>query len=183
MPVRAIKTELRCKLCAHAKRREIDELLEQRSMRKINLEGVLAQLVEWGVENPNEDNVKNHWRKHVEIVSVEVAEAQSEARQEIVTRGKEVDVTNTDAVIDRLIELGVSDLEAALEAAGTSGVTVDQLLKALSLKTQRKSSEAMAGLFGSLGKGIEGVFKKALDSPAPVPQLPAVEAEYEEVNE
>lgn len=175
----AAKTELKCKLCRHANRREIDDLLLKRSRREkdeggrlINLEYVLAALRGLGVQNPTEDNIKNHWRKHVQVVSAEVVEKQEENRRSAVADDSPVDV---DAVLDRIVKAGMSDLETLMAETEKSGVTVDQVLKATQIKTQRKQDEAakklIGGLAGAIGGAIAGRMlapqepRKQLDDP------------------
>jgi hypothetical protein len=56
---------------------------------------------------------------------------------------------NADDALDFVIALGVTELEARLQREGRSGVTVDQLVKAIGEKTRRKSSDAQRELLGA----------------------------------
>lgn len=179
MRVVAKKTELKCKLCSHADRGWIDDLLLKRSQRgkdadgvSVNLPYVLEKLAELGVANPTEDNVKGHWKNHCEVISEEVAAEQETRRKEIVKRadGEPVDV---DAVLDKIITLGESDLDTRVELTGSSGVTVDQMLKAAQVKSQRRTDEATRQLLGVSAAAIAGAFS----GPALPPPAPELEAE------
>lgn len=186
--VRAVpsKTELRCKLCAHSHRTQIDDLLLKRSTRQldehtgqaINEVYVLAALAGFGVQNPTPDNIKNHWRKHVTVIGADVVEKQEEAREVALLDDSPV---NVDSVLDRIVKLGQSDLEVLLQATGKSGITVDQTLKALTLKSQRKQDEAARKLIGGIAGAIGGALAKKMLSPAPT--VKHLNAETGEVGE
>ena len=89
MAVLKIASVGRCKLCKHPKRDEIDAWLEKRSNgevvdgNRVNLEYALARLAELGVENPTEDNVKNHWKKHCEKVADDALAEQAQREAEV----------------------------------------------------------------------------------------------------
>lgn len=175
MAVLAKHTELRCKLCASEHRAQIDALLERRSKRErdeegnaINLDYVLVELARLGVENPNADNVKNHWKKHCEYVSeAEVAE-QQEAVEGMVEKmnSGELEFADADAALDWIITQGVTEAEAKLRLGGKVGITIDQVLKAIDSKTRRKQNEAQGELLRGLGGALGAWAGKTLDAGA-----------------
>lgn len=183
-----IKTEPRCKLCSHSEREFIDKLLLRRSEREkdekghaINLEYVLDVFREIGVVNPTEDNIKGHLKNHTRFELERVVEEQEKARGEVAKRKGPVSI---DDFLDRIIQLGESDLEVRLEQTGKSGVTVDHALKAAQIKSQRRQDEATKQLLGGLGAAIgAAVVGKALENAKPQPELADVEIEEAEVVE
>lgn len=189
MPVVPIKTESRCKLCKHARRGDIDALLEKRSNREkdehgtpINLEYVLARLSEWGVANPNEDNIRAHWKRHCEVQSGEVMQRREAAATRVLDAFREGDrsvVVDADDALDFIIAQGVEEAAARIEIEGKAGVTLDQVLKAIDAKTKRKQSEATNEVLRALSGAIEtsvGALVEGDAEEAEFEALPAGEA-------
>lgn len=174
MAVLATKTEPKCKLCKHPDRAAIDALLERRSNRErgddgqllFTLDVVLATLADWGVENPNEENVKNHWRKHCEIVKGETALAAQSAAlaaaDELAQGGSHVDVDDT---LRSIVTLGRASLVERI-ARGENPITVDHILKAADALTRRSHNEAqrevLDALAGGIGKALAGAVQPKL---------------------
>lgn len=187
MAVLAIKTEPKCKLCQHPERAAIDALIEQRANREkdadgnqINLEYVLARLIEWGVVNPNEDNIKIHWRRHCQRQTdqavVAAIDAQLGAAQKLLEGGEHADVDDT---LRTILTLGRADLEARV-ARGERVITVDHMLKAVAELTRRDHNQAQQDLLGALTMGIGA----ALGPAKPVKELAGAEVvEVEAVEE
>lgn len=182
MAVIAIESQQRCKLCKHAERTAIDALLERRSKlesdgdgKRINLEYVLARFAEWGVENPTGENVKNHWKKHCEVVSEEEAEARVDAAADAIQQI----LADPDAPIDvegslrRIIALGMAELEQRVKSGLRTGVTIDHIMKASDALARRGQNEAQAELLKAIGGGVADVFAKALN---PTPPVAVIEA-------
>lgn len=187
MPVQAVETQLRCKLCASPHREAIDALLEQRSKRqddadgkRVNTDYVIERLKALGVKNPNADNLKNHWAKHSRIISDADVQAGKQAQDEILARP----AGTVDEVLDRITELGVRDLEMRLLAAKESGdlvgVTVDQLLKTQDIRNKRRKDEAAADLMRMQGAAIGAALA---DGWKPMEALPEADLELEVVDE
>jgi hypothetical protein len=183
----AIKTELKCKICRHADRPLIDALLLKRSLRQkdddgnpVNLRYVLDAMLDLGVENPTEENIKGHWKNHVELRDAEVVDKQTENRKGALDRGDPVDV---DAILDKVIRAGESDLDTLYEETGKANVTVDQMLKAAQIKSSRKQDEKVQQLLGGAVAAIGGAFK-ALAAPKEPKQIESeiVEGEFTEVD-
>lgn len=178
MGVRVVKTEPKCRACTHPKRDKVDELLEKRSNRQTTPESFEAALVALDAGDLKADSLKNHWRKHCEVISEEEAAATeaitaaiTEGLKEKLSRGETV---SPDDVLDAILAGGMAELEWKLEHDGKLGITVDHLLKAVGEKTKRKQNESQQKLLDALGGGIGMVFEKALGTPA---KLPAIEAE------
>lgn len=161
MAVLAIKSEQKCKLCRHDKRAEIDALLELRSNRtrgedgqlKYTLDVVLKTLAEWGVDNPTEENCKTHYRKHCEVVSAEVIEAETKAVEEAIQRVLDGEVIDPDQALDFVVAGAIAKAKERL-ARGENPFTPDHLLKAIDAKTRRSHNEAQREVLGALAGGI-----------------------------
>lgn len=184
MAVLAIKTETKCKLCVHTHRPEIDAWIERRSNRevdtdgvRINLEYVLEKMRGLGVENPTEENVKNHWQKHcartADTTVVATKTAAAEALIKILSGEVTVDV-NRD--LDRLWAIGLAEIEARIAAGERSGITPDVLLRVAQEKTRRAHNETQADLLTALTGGIAAAFR-------PVKEIDAAEVIDVEIEE
>lgn len=185
MPVRAVQTELRCKVCASPHRAAIDLLLERRSRgdkdesgRRFNFEYVKELVEAMGVENLTPENVKVHWKKHSEIISEE-AQGNIEA-----TRERMLAELPADASLDEKLAWATRLFEeqvlAAIEAGATPGITWDQYIKLLGIQNQRRQADAQNELFRSVGAGIAGAFAHLGGQRADV-ELDAEEAELAEI--
>lgn len=189
--VQPIKTVTRCKLCAHPRRTEIDELLLKRSEgavdeqgRRYNAERVKELLSEMGVQNPTDENIKVHWGKHCEKVSTELVAAQERKRIEVLEKikdGETSDLLTPDQALDFVIAQGAEELQLRIENEGKAGITVDQMMKAIEVKTRRKADDGVNKLLNEVGRGIAGVFVKKLAAgqpePPPLPAADVVEGE------
>jgi hypothetical protein len=161
MAVVPTKTEPRCKLCTSDFRTEIDTLLERRSNReydehgnRINEQYVMERLVEWGINNPTSDNIKNHWAKHCEVGTAEAITAaqtaQLDALESILAGGEHA---NLDEALRTIVTLGVAGFREKV-AKGMNPITVDHVLKAAAELTRRSHNEAQEDLLQSLIGGI-----------------------------
>lgn len=194
MAVLAIQSVKACKLCSHAERLAIDALLEKRSRREtdsdgnnINLEYVLRTLGEWGVRNPTEENVKNHWKKHCEMIdeaeaATNAAEASvlTEAQLKVARRvlGDAVLAGDETATPEQLLELqrALFPLEVVdrIRAGRPLGITWDQLDRGINTQTRRaqeeKADELVRMLAAASGTAIaaQGRAIEALASGSPV---------------
>lgn len=198
MAARVADTNLRCKLCAHPKRAEIDALLERRSRREMNLEQVLERLVEFGVKNPNIDNIKGHLGQKgnkAHTVFVDDAEkakddAVDEALREqalaIFERVMGADWRERTPTPDQVLEiqraLYLHKLELELREGKLPDVTHDQVLKNIGEGTKRKHNEAQEELLKGLGSAA-GAFATRMLGPAPevIEHEPIEEAEVKEL--
>lgn len=180
MAILATETARSCKLCRHARRPEIDALIEQRSNRTIKPDDFFAALTEMGVENPTVDNVKNHLKKHCRIVDENVAEREAEVESALkdlaLTMFTEIlggDWREHDVSPEVLIELQrrlyVHELELRIAAGLPTGITHDHVLKGIAEQTKRKQEDAVNELLRGVGRGVE----TALSSMAARPALPA----------
>ena len=164
MAVLATKTEPKCKLCRHPNRTEIDALLEKRSNgetddqgRRFNQEYVLEILATWGVKNPTAENIKNHWRKHCEVVSVETAEEQEQALDEL-KKDMLAILDESDGSVDgdllATFRLGIARVRGRILRGEDPGVTLDLAMKAAGELSKRQHNEAGRELLGALVGGI-----------------------------
>lgn len=178
----ATRTVVRCKLCSHPQRSAIDQLLLRRSDGesdeegdRINLAYVRAKLAEWGVPNPTEENVKNHWQKHCEKVSQEVAVRNEEKAVEVIEKvksGDTSDLMTPDQFLDFVIAQSGAEAAMRIEADGKANITIDQGLKAIEVKTRRKADDGVNKLLTEVGKGIAGaMLKRALPDGPPAADL------------
>lgn len=188
MAVLAVKTELKCKLCKHPEREQIDLLLEMRSNGqkdaagvRVNADYVIERLREMGVENPNLDNLKIHWRKHCEVVKEETKETLTEQRdqavEELIARAKEMTL---DELMEWVARQGVHEAMLRELLEGKSGVTLDHAMKAVDTITRRKQENGQRKFFEALGGGIARALtggQKAL------PEGEVIEAEPAEIEE
>lgn len=190
MPVRVLKHEPRCKLCAHPLRTEIDALLEQRSLslkdeagERINAVYVIAKLAAMEVVNPTKENLTVHWMKHCErITGAQVAvdvSAAAAALDAVDAQGAALSV-DIEGNLRRLFALGIAEVEEKIKLGQRSGVTVDHLMKISDALLRRGQNEAQSELLKALGGGIEQVFAKALGGPAAI-EPPIEDASFEEV--
>lgn len=183
MAVLATKTEPKCKLCRHPNRAEIDALLEKRSKgetddqgRRFNQEYVLEILATWGVKNPTAENIKNHWRKHCEVVSAETVEEQEQALDELKTQMLAI-LDESDGSVDgdllATFRLGIARIRGRILRGEDPGVSLDHAMKAAAELSKRQHNEAGRELLGALVGGIgralaEPRQPKQLDQPAEV---------------
>lgn len=164
MAVRAIKTEPKCKLCRHPQRTEIDGLLELRSnltrdpvTRKLIWTSpiVLAQLGEWGVENPTEENIKLHWKKHCEKVSGESVEEDNEAALAAIKNLQDGGVhADTDENLRMVGSVWRAQFDAKIAKGEIPAVSTEHMLKAAAELTRRASSETQHQLLTMFAEGM-----------------------------
>lgn len=181
MAVLPIKTEPKCKICVSEHRAEIDALLERRSNHesdsagtRINAAYVLARMAEWGLRNPTEDNIKNHWRKHCEVVSgaekEEVDAALSELNAEMLSVLDASDGT-VDGDLRAIFKLGMKRVRGRILRGEDPGVSIDHALKASAELTKRQDNEAKHELLSALTGGIV----QSLDAARPLKQIEGAE--------
>lgn len=164
MPVLAIKSEQRCKLCRSDHRSEIDDLLEKRSLRKknesgetINLPYVLRALaVDYAIDNPTAENVKVHWQKHCEQVSDAKKDQQEQERADILAKieSGEIELEDIDEAARKLFTLGYHEILERAKRGEKTGITVDHVIKFGDLLTKRRHNEKTEQLFDALGGAI-----------------------------
>lgn len=200
MPILATKTELKCKLCSHPERTEIDRLIELRSRRELNLEGLLAKMRELQVTNPTKENVTLHLRKHCQIVTEEEFEAQQKQKADLTTKVAEICekefgagwqdriLTNDEYLIFVRI-CSQYDLWLKVQNGEKTGATIDHGLKAVGEGTKRKSSEAEDEMKKGIGHALQAFAEQSralsdtrnLDNGHTRPALNAGEFEAEEI--
>jgi hypothetical protein len=197
--VLAIQSAPRCKLCQHAKRSEIDALLERRSngesdeTGRFNLQRILDILgsPEFDVTNPTKENVTVHWRKHCEKVEQGQVDEMQEKKQELSTRAlamceAEFGVDWQDRVLSNdeyLIFVRICaqyDLSQKILAGEKTGATIDHGIKSVGESTKRKSNEALDEIRKGMGQALQAVAQRELGIsrpalPAGVPDI--IEAE------
>lgn len=188
-----LDTVLRCKICASPERATIDRLIAEWKSRLLTKAELLEKMGELGIVNPNIDNVKLHTGttakpKHVRFddssKAAKNAEDEAAAKQKIldglqerIASGEKLDAN---MVLDTIIAHGMADLELRVAGGEKSGVTIDQVLKAVGEKTKRKHSETQDQLLHALTGGISLAFK-TLDKGEQLPALNAGEFDAEEV--
>jgi hypothetical protein len=187
------KNEPKCKFCVHPERERIDYLLLCRSKRQIdpasgqqmNGEYVRSALAALGVQNPTEDNMKNHFRKHVEVVKASLAtdleRVESELYQELIDAAP-AHLTATN-VAEWQLKLWMARELARLRSGEGPSVTTDQAQNAQRILVQARSDEAQRTILGGLAGALGAAFKtlpegerKSLPSPEVIE-----DAEVEEV--
>lgn len=186
MPVLPIKTEPKCKLCKSADRAEIDALLEKRSRREqdpggnqINEAYVLERLAEWGIPNPTAENLKNHWKKHCQVISEgdalrgEEADAKRDAAaiavfERVLGPEWETVTPTPEQILELQRALFPFQIRRDLEAGRPLGITWDQVRSGIDSSTRRRQEENTGKLIGALAGGIA----QALGSK---PEQPAIE--------
>lgn len=190
MTVVATKTVKACTVCASPKRTEIDLLLEIRSKRgslpngqRVNGEYLYALLREWEVFGEQQDmsieaSLKNHWRKHVEVITEagekkkEVAADEAEA---MALLARDPESMNVEAYLHRIIQIDAAETEARIARGEKSGVTKDHALKAAQELSRRGANQATGELMKTLGGALAEAFrpKDTPALPAPAPELPS----------
>lgn len=166
MAVIALKTEGRCKLCQHPQRTDIDALLEKRSQRAKDDNGVLingdyvkTQLAAWGVENPTTENITVHWRKHCQRVAGAAGEMvdaeQAKALEELLAiLDSDRYPETTEGKLQQLFDLGMAEVVLRVRRGDRSGITLDQLRWISAELGRRKGAEAQQDLLAALGAGL-----------------------------
>jgi hypothetical protein len=178
MAVVVVRTSRRCKFCTHPRRMEIDAELEIRSRLNgqpddagvvHNWEYVKGRLLELGVENPTEDNVKSHWgneSKHsypvteeeAAMVAVEAGKL-TEEQLAVVERVLGPDWREVTPTAEQILELQRAlfpfELVDRIKAGKPLGITWDQVDRGINTSTRRSSDERAADLVSSLAGAIE----------------------------
>jgi len=159
--VLAIKSEQRCKLCSHVRRTDIDALLERRSNleedsagNRINAVYVIAQLRDWGVVNPTEENLKSHWRKHCEKITGTDVELVQTAALEAVAQMREGSHPDINFDLDMLWKIGVAEIMDRVARGLPSGLSPDLVLKIAAEKGRRQHNETQDELMRTLVGGV-----------------------------
>lgn len=193
MAVRAIKSEQRCKLCRSDRREEIDALLELRSEagklpepdgRRATIDVVIEKLAEWGIANPTKENVTTHFKRHCQLVTPETVAAIDSAITEALATLAAGGKIDPDTALDRIVMLGMAEIEAKVANGQLAGIPPDLVLKAIQVKTQRGASEAQSDLLRGLGGGIAAALAsgsvRAITPPAAADDV-IEDGEFEEV--
>ena len=177
MPVIALKTTTRCKICQSDRRGDIDRELELRSTLNgqpddkgivHNLEYVQKRAKEWGVENLTLDNIRNHWgneTKHSYSVTDEDARAKEQEFSELTEQQLEIvkrllpDWPDQTPTPEQILELQRALFPFAIidniKKGKPLGITWDQVDRGINTATRRNSEEQAASLIGSLAGAIE----------------------------
>jgi hypothetical protein len=165
--VQAIKSEQKCKLCRHDERVRIDELLEKRSLRQkdadgviVNLEYVLAAFREMGVENPTLDNIKIHWKKHCRQVSDKQAAEEEAQRADLLEKilSGEIELADIDESVRVMFTLGVEEVKDRARRGEKTGITIDHVIKFGDLLTKRRHNEKTEEMMAALGGAVAQVY-------------------------
>lgn len=184
--VRQVKQELRCKLCKHPGRAEIDHLLLQRSQRTMLADGtrvtgdyVVARLREMGVENPTHENLTTHWKRHCEVVDRNSEEEITAAVEGVLASmsPEQIGELSSGDALRVLRTQAFVELQARLKRTGKSGLSPDQLLRILEMEQKQKQSEDQARFLGVLGAGLKLAIDKRETPQLPTPAHPTLEAE------
>lgn len=177
MPVIAVKTGSRCKICQSDRRGDIDLELELRTKLQgapdekgivHNFEYVKKKAEGWGVKNLTLDNVKNHWgneKKHSYPVSSEDQRAHEEELSQLSEEQMAVvkrllpEWPNVTPTPEQLLELQRAlfpfQLLDNIRKGKPLGITWDQVDRGINTATRRNSEEQAASLIGSLAGAIE----------------------------
>ena len=168
----ASKNEPKCKLCRHGAREQIDQLLLARSERQvdvatgrqINLQFVLDALRGLGVDNPTEENIKTHFRKHVEVVDAAAAAAMDQAAAEEFAELIANAPVDDDPVSNSRWQLRLWRARelARLRSGEGPSVTTDQAQTAQRILVQARSNDAQEKLLGGLAGAFGGALAGAL---------------------
>ena len=186
MAVLQVAAVKRCKICSSPERNRIETLLDHRHHRRkdlsgetINIRYVLKKMGEWGIVNPNLDNITIHQRKHMRFV--EDTATLSKINNGLKTHAKlkagggQVDV---DENLRWIINVGRSEIEERMIRGEKSGITTDHMLKATAELTRRQHNEAqhelLGALVGGIGHAIGAVPQQALN---PIPDSIVLELE------
>ena len=184
MPILALKTEPKCKLCRHPERPAIDELLAKRSGHekdadgnRINLEYVQAKLVDLGVVNPTAENIKIHLRRHCELITPEserqIEELAGSLEAEARRLGEEFDLAGAataDTLPDRVIQLYDLWMRAELRQGRIPKITPDQVRAMIDTKTKRRHQESITDLLSLNAAALTGAY--GLTRPAEIEASP-----------
>lgn len=175
MAVLATKSVPSCKLCKHPRRAEIDVLLEKRSdkvrdpgTKKLLFTGEIVKRLlaeQFDVENPTDENINVHWRKHCEKVSEEeaqeVASALDEHQEELLAL-----VDGSDGTVDGdlrvLFKLGMARIRGRILRGEDGGVSVDHVLKASAELTKRQDNEVKRDVLTALAGGVGLALSQAM---------------------
>ena len=187
MPVNAIKSAPRCKLCKTEHRPLMDSLLEMRSNgesdadgRRVNFDYVAARYAELHPgEKLTEENVKGHWKNHCEKITVDEAGKLAEADAKVnaakaavfdrvLGEGWRDRPKTPDEYLEVLRELAFIELHEKAASGAALGLTIDHALKGIDSSTRRKQEETTASVLRMLGAGIGQalVAKKQEELPA-----------------
>ena len=193
--IRQLKTENRCKICSSPHRKEIEDLILRRSDRikaddgsKVNLDYLLAAMAQYGIENPTAENVKGHWKNHIEKVPAEEVAADIEVIEAAVQEMESGNFSfeDLDEGLRFFFTVGIRNLRRKIAAGEDPGITHDHLLKTAGEITKRRTNDAQAELMKALGGGIERVFTKALggdDEPKQIEGAEVIDVEPVTVDE
>ena len=208
MPVIAVKTGTRCKICQSQRRGDIDAELELRTTLAgapdengvvHNFEYVKKKAEGWGVQNLTLDNIKNHWgneKKHSYAVSSEDVRAHEEQLSQLTEEQLAVvtrllpDWPEQTPTPEQLLELQRAlfpfQLLDNIRKGKPLGITWDQVDRGINTATRRNSEEQAASLIGSLAGAIEESARtagKAVDAALGKPEHEIIEAEVIEPKE
>jgi hypothetical protein len=159
MPIVALATEPKCKICRSERRGEVDELLLLRSRRARDTDGQRVTLTyvrecmrEWGIVNPTQENITVHLRKHCAIIDAPGEDFELERHylsgeaKELAARFDEQGPANADTLPDRVIAVYDLQMRADLRAGVVPRVTADQARAMIDTKTRRRQNERITDL-------------------------------------
>ena len=199
MAVVVLKTELKCKLCKHPRRADIDALLEKRSRgekdaegNRVNADYVIARLREFGVQNPSIDNIRAHLGQrgnnaHTGFVTEAEEEAAKAEADELLQKlaAGEIEHVDPDEIIRfQLTRYYLREVQKAANG-DPSDLTHDQARALIGEATKRKQNDAQNALLGALAGGIgKAVAGMLVKSSGPAELEPAtIEGEAVEVED
>jgi hypothetical protein len=187
----------RCKICQHPERRRIETLLEHRHHRRRDASGeritaayVIRKMGEWGMPNPNLDNINLHQSKHMKFVedTKKLHALDSGRKTHVELKNGTRPHVDIDENLRWMISVGRQEIEDRIIRGEKSGITTDHVLKATDALTRRQHNDAqhelLGALVGGIGDAIGAVPAKPLNPvpPAIVLELEATEdAEFVEI--
>jgi hypothetical protein len=188
------KSEPKCKLCRHPQRNEIDQLLLLRKELTRDPEGklmytlpvVLKTLGEWGVENPTEDNIKNHLKRHCEVLADGAAPSATGEEVHRIEQDMLEALDSSDGTLDgdllSMWQIGKLRLRKRILRGEDVGVTNDHMLKVAAELTKRSHNQSQHELITALTGGIAQAIGQAAQPKQLGPvEFEVIDAEVEDV--
>ena len=182
MPVIAIRSEYRCKICRSPNRYEIDELLGERN----KLSGAARKpswhwsqfkdrLVELGIQNPTPQNVTTHWQGHCreldEATDQEIAMASGDAARELAAQMQTL-APDADNLLDTALKIGHMRWQHELAKGEVPKFTPEQIRAFIDAKTRRKSNEQTGRL---IDIQVEAMTRSLSEAVVEAPPAKAIE--------
>ena len=158
--ITSLKSEPKCKICKSSKGVEVDELLLLRSTKqkledgtRVSGDYVVARMAEWGIENPNVQNVASHLKNHCEIRPLGEAREEearwAEAAKLIAAEGQEL------SHAELLLECKRRTVLLELEEGKFPRVSDDVAVKLFAEVNRSKESNQSSVLLEAIGKAAQ----------------------------